>query len=186
MGGASRPIDILNPLSSEANIKQEDHSSASFNSPPQAEGIFGNRKCLSSTDFSDLYSSASKQKRTPSRGSVAGSPSTAKSPTDILHAQAEARSQSVISAETFLKKENMTDKNKSILFEVVSKRNRDIIAFDDGPQLFYRIMTFYSTDLNFIPDDVKHKELQKRLFTFIMKNVEYTQVIVFEIAATVF
>ena len=60
IGGASRLIDILNPLSSEANIKQEDHSSASFKSPPQAGRIFGNRKHLSSTDFSDLYSSASK------------------------------------------------------------------------------------------------------------------------------
>ena len=77
------------------------------------------------------------------------------------------------------------DKNKSVLIEVVSKRNRDIIAFDDSPQSFYRIMTFYSTDLNFVPDNIKHKELQKRLFTFIMKNVEYTQVIVFDIAATV-
>ena len=133
IGGTSQPIDILNPLSNEANIKQEDRSSASFNSPPQAGRIFGNRKHLSSMDFSDLYSSASKRKRTPSRGSVAGSPGAAKSPTDILHAQAEAQSKSAISAETFLKKK-VTDKNKSILFEAVSRRNRDIIAFDDGPQ----------------------------------------------------
>ena len=62
IGGASWPIDILTPLSGEAYIKQEDCSSAPFNSPPQMGRIFGNRKRLSSTDFSDLYSSASKQK----------------------------------------------------------------------------------------------------------------------------
>ena len=66
-----------------------------------------------------------------------------------------------------------------MVFDAVTKRKRYVIDFDEGPQSFYCIMTHCAPDLNFTSDDVKHKELQQNLFTFIMQNVSYTKVFFF-------
>ena len=73
-------------------------------------------------------------------------------------------------------KKKMTAGNRMTIFDVVKKKGRDVIDFPEGPQSFYRIMTHYVAGLNFVPEDGRHKHLQQDLFTFVMKNVDYTKV----------
>ena len=72
----------------------------------------------------------------------------------MLQAQAEAKGKAAIAADNFICKKKITDRNRSNLFDSVTKKNRDVIQFEDGPQSFYRIITYYAQDLNFMPEDV--------------------------------
>ena len=173
------PVDIMTPLDgTPAFIKQESRSHISYTSPPPAGRVFSGLKCLSSEGFVENTSSV-KRKRTgstPAWSPSIGSPSHAKSSTEILQSQAEAKGKLALAVETFIRKKKLTNSNHMTIYDSVVKRKRDVIQFDDGPQSFYRIMTHYAPDLNFTPDDVKHKDLQQQLFTFIMAHVSYTKV----------
>ena len=168
------------PISGNAStIKQESHESEMFNSPAPPGRVFGGMKQLSSDAFAELMSSAKRNKSkttTPNQHSTSGSPGPFLNPTDMLQAQAEAKGKSAITADNFIRKKKITDRNHSNLFDSVAKKNRDVIQFEDGPQSFYWIITFYTQDLNFMPEDVRHKKLKGDFFKFIMKNVEYTKV----------
>ena len=113
---------------------------------------------------------------TPNRHSTSGSLGPFLNPTDMLQAQVQAKGKSAITADNFIHKKKITDWNRSNLFDSVSKKNRDVIQFEDGPQSFYWIITYYTQDLNFMLEDVRHKKLKGDLFKFIMKNVKYTKV----------
>ena len=53
---------------------------------------------------------------------------------------------------------------------------RDSVEFPETHQSFFKIMTHYVASLGLVPEDVRHMELKRRLFEFIMKNIEYTKV----------
>ena len=95
---------------------------------------------------------------------------------DILQSQAEAKGKLAMAADTFIRKKKLTTNNCMTIFEAVSKKNREVIKFDEGPQSFYKIMTHYAPNLSFVPEDVRHKELQQQLFAFIMENNKYMKV----------
>ena len=84
-----------------------------------------------------------------------------------------------MAADTFIRKKKLTNNNRMAIFDAVLKKNRAVIQFDEGPQSFYKIMTHYAPNLNFVPEDVKHKELQQQLFGFIMENNKYMKVKIF-------
>ena len=170
-----RSFDILTPLDGPASIKEEPKTG--FHSPPHHGQAFSGLKCMSSDRFIESYGSSAKRRRnTPGRSPVMGSPASTQDATEILQSQSEAKGKLALAADTFLKKKKMTSNNHMTIFDAVSKKKRDIIEFDDGPQSFYRIMTHYAPNLNFMPEDVKHKEVQQNLFTFVMENVKYTKV----------
>ena len=179
VSGTVNPVDIMTPLDgTPAFIKQESQSGISYASPPPAGRVFSGLKCLSSEEFVKNTSSA-KRKRTgstPAQSPSIGSPSHAKSSMEILQSQTEAKGKLALAAEMFIRKKKLTNSNCMTIYDSVVKRKHDVIQFDDGPQSFYRIMTHYALDLNFTPDDVKHKDLQQQLFTLIMANVSYTKV----------
>ena len=176
VSGMVNPVDIMTPLDgTPAFIKQESRSGISYASPPPAGRVL---KCLSSEAFVENTSSV-KRKRThstPAWSPSIGSPSHAKSLMQILQSQAEAKGKLALVVETFIRKKKLANSNCMTIYDSVVKRKCDVIQFDEGPQSFYRIMTHYTLDLNFMPDDVKHKDLQQQLFTFIMANVSYTKV----------
>ena len=179
VSGTVNPVDIMIPLDgTPAFIKQESRSGISYASPPPAGRVFGGLKRLSSEGFVENTSSV-KRKRTGSTPALSPSiesPSHAKSSMEILQSQAEAKGKLALVAETFIWKKKLTNSNRMTIYDSVVKRKHDVIQFDNGPQSSYRIMTHYTLDLNFMPDDVKHKDLQQQLFTFIMANVSYTKV----------
>ena len=117
-----------------------------------------------------------RKKNMASRSPHVGSPSSTQTTTDILQSQAESKGKQAIAADIFIRKKKMTPSNTMTIYEVVSNKNCDVIKFDDHPQSFYKIMKHYTPNLNFIPDDVKHRELQQNLFAFIMRNMKYTKV----------
>ena len=173
------PVNIMTPLDgTPAFIKQESRSGISYASPPPAGRVFSGLKRLSSEGFVENTSSV-KRKRTgstPAQSPSIGSPGHAKSSMETLQSQTEAKGKLALAAETFIRKKKLTNSNCMTIYNSVVKRKHDVIQFDDGPQSFYRIMTHYTPDLNFTLDDVKHKDLQQQLFTFIMANVRYTKV----------
>ena len=170
-------MDILIPISGgPAKMKEESWQSLNFNSPPHA--AFSGMKHLSSDATAEVTSS-SKRKRTSSRSPALGSPGHAQSSTEILQSQAESEGKLALAAETFIRRKKITNNNKMMVFDAVTKRKRYVIDFDEGPQSFYCIMTHYAPDLNFTPDDMKHKELQQNLFTFVMQNVSSAKVFLF-------
>ena len=177
VSGTVNPVNIMTLDGTPAFIKQESWSGISYASPPPAGRVFSGLKHLSSEGFVKNTSSA-KRKRTgstPAQSPSIGSQSHAKSSTEILQSQAEAKGKLALAVETFIRKKKLTNSNCMTIYDSVVKRKRDVIQFDDGPQSFYRIMTHYAPDLNFTPDDVKHKDLPQQLFTFIMANVSYTK-----------
>ena len=173
-------MDILTPIGGGASrAKEESRQSLNFNSPPHSGSAFSGMKHLLSEAFAEVTSSL-KRKQAFSRSPTSGSPSHTQSSMEILQSQAEAKGKLALAAETFIWRKNITNNNKMLVFDAVTKRKRYVIDFDEGPQSFYCIMTHYAPDLNFMPDDVKHKELQQHLFTFVMQNVSYTKVFFFK------
>ena len=134
------------PLTGDASIKQDNHENQVFNSPPPAGRVFSGMKHLSSNAFVELMSSVKRNRSKglpPSRGSTSGSPGLFLNPTDMLQAQAEAKGKATITADNFIHKKKMTNRNCLTVFNSVTKKNRDVIQFNDGPQSFYCIITFY-------------------------------------------
>ena len=167
-------MDILTPISGgPAKMKEESRQSLNFNSPPHT--AFGGIKRLSSAAFAEVTSS-SKRKRTSSRSPALGSPAMLKAQQKFFNLKRNPKANSLWQQKLSSGGKKITNNNKMIVFDAVTKRKRYVIDFDEGPQYFYRIMTHYAPDLNFTPDDVKHKELQQNLFTFVMQNVSYTKV----------
>ena len=157
------------------NIKKEKETMP-FQSPPHTGRVFGSGwECLSSDAFTKV-SSSKKSKATPGRGSAFSSPKPAVVDSELYESQADSKSKSAISAQTFITRKKMTNNNKMNIFEVIRKKGRDIIAFKDVTQTFYRIMTHYYSGLEMVPEDVRHKELQNRFCDFLMQNVAYTKV----------
>ena len=62
------------------------------------------------------------------------------------------------------------------VYNAISKHKREIVEFEDTDQSFYKIMTHYVPSLVMVPEDIRHMELKRQLFTFAMKNIEYTKV----------
>ena len=79
---------------------------------------------------------------------------------------------------TFLKKKKLTASNSNLVYDAIKEQyKRDIVEFAETHQSFFKIMTHYIASLGLVPEDVRHMELKRRLFEFIMKNIEYTKVI---------
>ena len=72
----------------------------------------------------------------------------------MLQAQVEAKGKAAIATDKFIRKKKIRDRNHLNLFDSVAKKNRDVIQFEDGPQSFYWIITYYAQDLNFVLEDV--------------------------------
>ena len=71
----------------------------------------------------------------------------------------------------------MTASNANLVYDAIKEQcKRDIVEFTETHQSFFKIMTHYVASLGLVPEDVRHMELKRRLFEFIMKNIEYTKV----------
>ena len=78
---------------------------------------------------------------------------------------------------TFLKKKKLTASNANLVYDAIKEQyKRDIVELAETHQSFFKIMTHYVASLGLVPEDVRHMELKRRLFEFIMKNIEYTKV----------
>ena len=110
VSGTVNPVNIMTPLDgTPAFIKQESWSGISYTSPPPAGRVFSRLKRLSSEGFVENTSSG-KRKRTgstPARSPSIGSPSHAKSSTEILQSQAEAKGKLALVVETFIHSEGV-------------------------------------------------------------------------------
>ena len=78
---------------------------------------------------------------------------------------------------TFLKKKKLTSSNANLVYDAIKMQyKRDILEFADTHQSFFKIMIHYIAALGLVPEDVRHMELKRQLFEFVMKNIEYTKV----------
>ena len=148
-------------------------------SPPAGGIMFPGRKRHTQDSVSDIVSTKKKRTATPGRSSSTtpvGSPNRPSSSTENWIAQADARAKSADVGNNFLKKKKLTQANVSAVYNTVSKHKREIVEYDETTQSFYKIMTHYCPNLAMIPEDVRHLELKRQLFTFAMKNIEYTKV----------
>ena len=177
------PKDIL-PLS---QIKVETSEVASADdgtgvplcSPPVGGKMFPGRKRHTQESVTDIVSSKKKRTGTPGRTSSTtpvGSPNRPTSSTENWIAQADARAKSADFGNTFLKKKKLTQANIAAVYNTISQHKREIVEYEETTQSFYKIMTHYFPNLAMIPEDVRHLELKRQLFTFAMKNIEYTKV----------
>ena len=157
------------------NIKKEKETTP-FQSPPHTGRVFGSGWERLSSDAFTKVSSSKKRKATPERGSAFPSLKPAVVDSELYESQADSKSKSAISAQTFITRKKMTNNNKMHIFEAIKKKGHDIIAFKDVIQTFYRIMTHYYSGLEMVPEDVWHKELQNQFCDFLMQNVAYTKV----------
>ena len=156
------------------NIKKEKETMP-FQSPPHPGRVFRSGWERLSSDAFTKVSSSKKSKATPGRGSAFSSPKPAVVDSELYESQADSKSKSAISAQTFITRKKMTN-NKMNIFEAIRKKGHDIIAFKDVTQTFYRIMTHYYSGLEMVLEDVRHKELQNRFCDFLMQNVAFTKV----------
>ena len=171
--------NILNPIGGRgsAAIKQESQASKEFNIPPQTGRVFSGMKRLTPDAFAGISSTKKRKSGTPSRVSVGGSPGSGSATNaEIIQVQSESKGKLAVGMQMFITKKKMMTGNHMTIFDAVKKKGHDVIDFPEGPQSFYRIMTHYAASLNFVPEDIRHKHLQQDLFTFVMKNVDYTKV----------
>ena len=136
-----------------------------FQSPLHTGRVFGSGWERLSSDAFTKVSSSKKSKATPGRGSAFSSLKPAVVDSELYESQADSKSKSAISAQTFITQKKMTNNNKMNIFEAIRKKGCDIIAFKDVTQTFYRIMTHYYSGLEMVPEDVRHKELQTGFVT---------------------
>ena len=179
------PKDLL-PVSA---IKQEhtdavpltDDGQSVLCSPPVGGQMFPGRKRHTQETVTDIIASKRKCTGTPnSRASgnttPVGSPNRATTSTKTWAAQADARSKSADVGNNFIKKKKLTQANVSSVYNAISKHKREIVEYEETIQSFYKIMAHYLPNLAMIPEDVRHLELKRQLFTFAMKNIEYMKV----------
>ena len=157
------------------NIKKEKETTL-FQSPLPTGRVFVSGWERLSSDAFTKVSSSKKSKATPGRGSAFSSTKPAVVDSELYESQADVKSKSAISTQTFITRKKMTNNNKMHIFEVIKKKGRDIIAFKDVTQTFYCIMTHYYSGLEMVPENVWYKELQNRFCDFLMQNVAYTKV----------
>ena len=148
-------------------------------SPPAGGKMFPGRKRHTQESVTDIVSSKKKRTGTPGRSSTitpVGSPNRPTSSTENWIAQADARAKSADVGNNFLKKKKLTQANVAAVYNTISQHKREIVEYEETTQSFYKIMTHYCPNLAMIPEDVRHLELKWQLFTFAMKNIEYTKV----------
>ena len=176
---------VNSPILGTLQIKQENdvpngvqmRSTSSLRSPPAQ--LFQGMKRHNEETFagSMLASKRKKNGNTPSRGRTpASTPNRIAASTDQCVSQAEIKCKKADQGNTFLQTKKITKSNNVAIFKSVRDKERDIVKFTCGDDSFYKIMTFYYPALSMTPEDVQFKELKKLLFTFIMKNYDYTQV----------
>ena len=160
-------------------MKQEEAENEKlFSSPPQSSKKFIGMKRHTSQSFMDAGSAKRKKTSsgTPVRGSMVGSPSSTPYRPEICIAQADYKAKNTAQCDTFLKRKKVTSANKAAVFQHIKDKELEIIEYDTQPLSFYRIMTQYIGGLGMIPEDVRHKQVKEKLFTFVMQNVHYTKV----------
>ena len=91
-------------------------------------------------------------------------------------ALAECKCKLADAGDMFLRKKKMTAANASVLFQSIKERGKEVVVFDDGPQSFYKIMSYYARGLEMVPKDMRFRTLKEQLFDFVMENMKYTQV----------
>ena len=167
-------------------IKQENdvqnsvrtRSTPGLHSPPAQ--LFQGMKCYSEEAFAGMMS-ATKRRKTgnmPVHSRTPGStPNRIAASTDECVSQVEIKCKKADQGNTFLRTKKVMKNNNAAIFESVCDKKRDIVEFTCGEDSFYKLMTFYYPALSMTPEDVRFKELKKLLFTFVMKNYDYTQVI---------
>ena len=162
-----------------SEVSSADDGSGVLCTPPVGGKMFPGRKRHTQESVSDIVSSKKKRTATPGRtGSTTpvGSPNRTKASTESWIAQADARSKSANVGNTYLNKKKLTQANVAAVYNAISKHKREIVEFEDTDQSICKIMTHYLPSLAMIPEDIRHMELKQQLFTFAMKNIEYTKV----------
>ena len=176
---------VNSPVLGTLQIKQENdvqnrvqtRSTSILRSPPLQ--LFQGMKRHSEETFAGTMSASKRKKNgnTPSHSRTpASTPNRIAASTDQCASQSEIKCKKADQGNTFLQTKKITKSNNSAIFKSVHDKQRDIVEFTCSDDYFYKIMTFYYPALSMMPEDVRFKELKKLLFTFIIKNYDYTQV----------
>ena len=168
-------VDTSDTIASQ--IKQENGSSV-LTSPP-ARTMFPGLKRHTPETFSEVMSAKKRKGSTPLRKAMSPvtSPQRPASSIEACVAKSDIVCKTVDAGTTFLKKKKLTASNANLVYDAIKEQyKRDIVEFTETHQSFFKIMTHYVASLGLVPEDVRHMELKRRLFEFIMKNIEYTKV----------
>ena len=168
-------VDTSDTIASQ--IKQENGSSV-LTSPP-ARTMFPGLKRHTPETFSEVISAKKRKGSTPLRKAMSPvtSPQRPASSIEACVTKSDIVCKTVDAGTTFLKKKKLTASNANLVYDAIKEQyKRDIVEFTETHQSFFKIMTHYVASLGLVPEDVRHMELKRRLFEFIMKNIEYTKV----------
>ena len=171
----TQPVDTSDTIASQ--IKQENGSSVLTS--PMARTMFLGLKRHTPETFSEVISTKKRKGSTPLRKAMSPvtSPQRPASSIEACVAKSDIVCKTVDAGTTFLKKKKLTASNANLVYDAIKEQyKRDIVEFTETHQSFFKIMTHYVASLSLVPEDVRHMELKRRLFEFIMKNIEYTKV----------
>ena len=168
-------VDTSDTIASQ--IKQENGSSVLTSSP--ARTMFPGLKRHTPETFSEVISAKKQKGSTPLRKvmSPVTIPQRPASSIEACVAKSDIVCKTVDVGTTFLKKKKLTASNANLVYDAIKEQyKRDIVEFTETHQSFFKIMTHYVTSIGLVPEDVRHMELKRCLFEFIMKNIKYTKV----------
>ena len=168
-------VDASDTIASQ--IKQENGSSVLTS--PLARTMFPGLKRHTPETFSEVISAKKRKGATPLRKAMSPVTSSQRPASSIeaCVAKSDIMCKTVDAGKTFLKKKKLTASNANLVYDAIKEQyKRDIDEFTETHQSFFKIMTHYVASLGLVPEDVRHMELKRRLFEFIMKNIEYTKV----------
>ena len=157
-------------------ITRSNSTLAGVKSPPAK--VFQGMKRLNETALAS--SLAVKRRRTGSTPSHPKNSTPSHQTPGVEHctSHAEAKCKASDLGNAFLKSKKLTKSNSTTIYNAITEKGRDVVEFECGTELFYKIMAHYFPALSMTPEDVRYKELKKNLFTFVMSRTEYTQVII--------
>ena len=184
----SNASSVNSPVLGTVHIKQEKdvqngmqmRSNSALRSPPAQ--LLQGMKCHNEETFSETMLGGKRRKTgsMPSCSRTPGStPNRIPASSDECVSQADIKCKKADQGNAFLHTKKITKSNNPLVFNSVREKGRYIVQFTCGDDSFYKIMTYYYPALSMTPEDVHFKELKKMLFTFIMKNYDYTQVQIF-------
>ena len=153
--------------------------SRGLTSPPGPGRVFGAFKRHSVDTFSGQSGKKKKPNTTPGRNSMSSPAATPGRMFENVEGNlvlAECKCKLADTGDMFLRKKKTTAANASVLFQSIKERGKEVVVFDDGPQSFYKIMTYYARGLEMVPEDMRFRTLKEQLFDFVMENMKYTQV----------
>ena len=168
-------VDTSDTIASQ--IKQENRSSVLTS--PLARNMFPGLKRHTPETFSEVISAKKRKGSTPLRKAMSPVISLQRPASSIeaCVAKSDIVCKTVDAGMTFLKKKKLTASNANLVYDAIKEQyKRDIVEFTETHQSFFKIMTHYVASLGLVPEDVRHMELKRCLFEFIMKNIEYTKV----------